>query len=672
METETRWDLTVRRNDDVWERPLRVIGPNLTGVDMRAQIRLTGDTPGAPLADLPLVTNGNAEGVRLAGAPQQQANGAWLNDVRFRLNKSTRQALPYSGEIGEGATFEWGFLIAGVTRIQGKVNVPPQVYGSDNAPLSRPPSYGSSFASTASFDAGASLMISQDGGAQLIIDGADLVGRIEAGARNSAERAEAALLATQGLANPLAGLSQAARSPVNGLTPAAEALDFVDIDGRVLFALGGGGLPRESAGFASALGAMAGANNTLAGIAALPRHGRSFPALDWWGMTIAGQSNAASQSGSVLPAPPSLGNKRLGELDTPDGKQIALVDLVETENESCATDAANHATDALRKALPPWATYPQQWVVFNMGSPGAAFSDIKKGSNAYNVGLAAVQQRRDLAVAAGKTYAERALIFIHGESDSNAGRSQAAYYADLIQYKNDWNADVAAITGQTERIPIFIAQLALGDGFSTTSGPALAMLQAAESDPDCFIIAAEYAFTYGPDGLHLTSHDQRRLGEYVGKALHRFYIQGKSPSTLRPRSCKLVDARNIDVEFEDPPVPPLVLDIDQVWPGDAGMGFAIYDSSGPEIPVIGARVVRPNTVRITTGADVSLADRVTYAIKTYTRGQTGGLGAGRRKGARGCLRDSDLTPPLYQDAKGRPYPLHNWCAVFDKVLEVRA
>jgi hypothetical protein len=67
MNTETRWDLTVRRNYDVWERPLRIIGPNLTGVDMRAQIRLAGDTPGAPLADLALVTDGNAAGVRLAG-----------------------------------------------------------------------------------------------------------------------------------------------------------------------------------------------------------------------------------------------------------------------------------------------------------------------------------------------------------------------------------------------------------------------------------------------------------------------------------------------------------------------------------------------------------------------------------------------------------------------------
>lgn len=470
------------------------------------------------------------------------------------------------------------------------------------------------------------------------------------------------------IATPLAGVAQAVRSVANDLTPAAEAVDFLDTDGRVLFALGGGGLPREAAGFASTISGAAGVNNTVAAIAALPRHGRSFAPVDWWGLTIAGQSNGASQSGSVLPTPPSLGNKRL--------VGSALVDLVETTNESCATGAVNHATDALLKRLSPLpqSIYPQQWVVFNMSQGGAPFSDIKKGTSAYNSGLAAVQSRRNLAVAAGKTYAERALVFIHGESDSSAGRSQAAYYADLIQYKNDWNTDVAAITGQTDRIPIFIVQVAIGDGFSTTSGPSLGMLQAAESDPDCFLVSAAYALTFIEDGLHATSHDQRGgNGERIGKAINRFYIDGKNPNTVRPISWRLVDPRTIDVEFYVP-VPPLVMDIDHVWPGDAGMGFAVYDSTGPEIPVIGARVYGASgrVVRITTGADVSLTDRITYALKKYTRGLTGGIGAGRHKGARGCLRDSDLTASLYRDAKSRPYPLQNWCAEFDKVLETRA
>jgi hypothetical protein len=199
MNTETRWDLTVRRNDDVWERPLRIIGPNLTGVDMRAQIRFAGDTPGPPMADLMLVTNGNAEGIRLASAIQQ-TDGTWVNDVRVRLNKSTRQAFPYSGEVGGTQELEWGLLIAGVTRIEGRVFVPAQVYGSDGAPTIRPQSFGARPVAAPAASSGATLTISQDGGATLKIDGADLVGALVA----EAKAVSATVKPLQGIGAPAA------------------------------------------------------------------------------------------------------------------------------------------------------------------------------------------------------------------------------------------------------------------------------------------------------------------------------------------------------------------------------------------------------------------------------------------------------------------------------------
>lgn len=47
MATTGTLDLRIWRNDDVYEYPLRVIGPNLTGAAMRAQVRLYRDAPGA-------------------------------------------------------------------------------------------------------------------------------------------------------------------------------------------------------------------------------------------------------------------------------------------------------------------------------------------------------------------------------------------------------------------------------------------------------------------------------------------------------------------------------------------------------------------------------------------------------------------------------------------------
>jgi hypothetical protein len=174
--TTATLDLSIWRNDDVYEFPLRVIGPNLTGVSVRAQVRIERDTPGAPLVALELVTNGNAEGIRLASATL--VDGRWINDLRVRLNKSTRQALPYSGELGDATALRWALAIAGRTRIDGKVLVLGHTLDSDNAPLGRPASYGGStygLGGDSMPTSGATLTIAADSVAELVIDGADLV-----------------------------------------------------------------------------------------------------------------------------------------------------------------------------------------------------------------------------------------------------------------------------------------------------------------------------------------------------------------------------------------------------------------------------------------------------------------------------------------------------------------
>lgn len=188
--TSARLDLSVWRNDDTWEFPLRVVGVDLSGdpgVALAMQVRLGPDTPGAPLIDLTKVTNGNAEGLRVAGVAI--VDDVPVSDVRIRINKSTRQALPYAGEMGDSTSLSYALLIAGTTRLVGSFIVLAHTYGSDNAPSSRPAGYGSASTATG-VSSGATLTISQDGGATLVIDGAGLLGAVLAQAGASAERAE--------------------------------------------------------------------------------------------------------------------------------------------------------------------------------------------------------------------------------------------------------------------------------------------------------------------------------------------------------------------------------------------------------------------------------------------------------------------------------------------------
>ncbi|NTS64147.1 hypothetical protein HRV97_03095 [Sphingomonas sp. HHU CXW] len=192
-DTTARLDLSVWRNDDIYEFPLRVVGVDLSGepgVALAMQVRLGPDTPGAPLVDLIKVTNGNAEGLRVAGVTV--IDGAPVSDVRIRINKSTRQALPYAGEVGDSAPLSYALLIAGVTRLVGSFIVLAHTYGSDNAPASRPTGYGAT-STTSGVSSGATLTISQDGGATLVIDGAAIV----AAAAARAEAAAASVVAAQ-------------------------------------------------------------------------------------------------------------------------------------------------------------------------------------------------------------------------------------------------------------------------------------------------------------------------------------------------------------------------------------------------------------------------------------------------------------------------------------------
>ncbi|KQM92238.1 hypothetical protein ASE70_15095 [Sphingomonas sp. Leaf22] len=193
MATTATLDLSIWRNDDVYEYPLRVIGPDLTGVGMRAQIRLERDTPGNPAVALDLVTVANAEGIRLAGV--DFVDGRFINDVRLRLNKATRIGLPYQGEIGDAATMQWVLAIGGRTRIVGRVFVLAHALDSNDAPAQRAVAFGAQEARMPS--QGSTLTIAGDDVTTLVIDGADLIGSIvDQATADAATAAEAAAVTT--------------------------------------------------------------------------------------------------------------------------------------------------------------------------------------------------------------------------------------------------------------------------------------------------------------------------------------------------------------------------------------------------------------------------------------------------------------------------------------------
>ncbi|WP_019517148.1 hypothetical protein [Sphingomonas sp. Mn802worker] len=190
MTSTARRDLSAWRNDDVYEHQVSVRGLDLRPLALVMQLRNEPDTSGPPLIDLVKVTNGNAEGLRVAGVTT--VDGVIVSDLRIRINKSSLQGAGYAGEVGDARVLAYALLIAGHTRLVGNFSILAHAYGSDAAPLSRPQSWGGRSVLGAAPSGGTILTIAGDDVTLLAVEGLDLVAPQVARAESAASDAEAA------------------------------------------------------------------------------------------------------------------------------------------------------------------------------------------------------------------------------------------------------------------------------------------------------------------------------------------------------------------------------------------------------------------------------------------------------------------------------------------------
>ncbi len=136
------------------------------------------------------------------------------------------------------------------------------------------------------------------------------------------------------------------------------------------------------------------------------------------------------------------------------------------------------------------------------------------------------------------------------------------YRDQLIAYRQQWSADLCAITGQKGELPMFTYQ---------TLGPAgEAQLMAADADEAIHLVGPHYAVPsalnslYPPnrhgDAIHLSADGERWWGEQGGKVMHRVLHGKEAWQPLRPRKAVLEAGRDgVVIEFTVPR-PPLVFD----------------------------------------------------------------------------------------------------------------
>jgi hypothetical protein len=254
-----------------------------------------------------------------------------------------------------------------------------------------------------------------------------------------------------------------------------------------------------------------------------------------------------------------------------------------------------------------------------------------------------------LAQAQGKTYGVGAVIVTHGECDAG----NASYESQLYQLLTDYNTDIPAITGQTQKMQMIVSQQnSINDGALST----LAEWKIGVDHPtDVVCSGPKYQYPYYSDTVHLVTDGYEQLGEKYGEVYFERVILGNQWQPLQPTGAD-VSGPVITVHFHVP-VPPLVFDTVLPAPNQsvpawsAGKGFEVRAGGAPA--TISNVAISGNDVQITCAATLPASGVVvSYAMTAGNFAAAGGLAPAQVTDANGAvlwtgtvrwgqLRDSD-------------------------------
>ncbi|MDB4945323.1 MAG: Endo,4-beta-xylanase precursor [Labilithrix sp.] len=353
---------------------------------------------------------------------------------------------------------------------------------------------------------------------------------------------------------------------------------------------------------------------------------------------------------------------------------------VETASSGIANEISKLATGTYQFGTKSGVPAKHDVLVSLHGRSGNTYWCLRKNSCNYHAdsllkpftqGMMEVQAAKDLATAASKTYVVRAVTAIHGESDhygyayktpefpmdgTDGTPGKIKDYADgLLEWQQDYESGVKAITGQTIAVPLLISQLSGWTDEPTSKISQMQLSAHTRAPGKVVLVTPTYMLDVREDCLHFSATGQRHLGEYFAKAYAKMIFQATPWEPVRPLSITRAGTV-VTVKFSVPR-PPLVFDTTLVT--DPGRyGFDVVDDAGALLPVTSVALAGPDAVAITLAAAPAGAIKVRYA-QNQPSAACIGPGTTQSGGARGNLHDSDKTPSQYG------YDLSNWAVAFE-------
>lgn len=328
----------------------------------------------------------------------------------------------------------------------------------------------------------------------------------------------------------------------------------------------------------------------------------------------------------------------------------SLVPLIETQVSNTGETPIGGATDMIKERLQiedglSWVDHTFKMIGTASGSGGTQISGLVKGTGSYNRLINNVQQGYNLSQAGGMTYAFNAFFWTQGESDYINSTPAATYKTAYKGLRADIDADVKAITGQSDPVICISYQVNGHMVYGHAGNPyiAVAQLEASREDDHIHIACPLY---WSPQTVHQSAANSKILGAYYGLAYKRLVINREDWKPLQPLS---VHRQGTIITLQmHVPTGNLVLDTATIA-GRADYGFSVVNSGGSAVAISSVEVTGPNTVKIVT-ASAAAGGRIRYG---FTNG--------------GNLRDQQGQSIVF-DGGGLDHPMHNWCVVFNEPL----
>ena len=284
---------------------------------------------------------------------------------------------------------------------------------------------------------------------------------------------------------------------------------------------------------------------------------------------------------------------------------------------------------------------------------GQVYKAIKKGGTrpVYQQCIDQVRYGRYL----GGGNHVRALFVIHGEGDGNQGNQN--YDKNLREWLDDYNADIKAITGQTDNIVMLTCQTSSASGYKDANArdsfvtPFL-QLKASQDNHDIILVTPKYFMTY-KDYAHIDAPSTRLLGEYYAKVYRHAVINGNKWQPLQPKNITKTDNK-IVIDFIAPK-PPIVFDTTTVIENASNTHKGFVLKNADNVTITDVSITSPTQITITTSDTIPNGAVLSYAFDNGVKGKAGAV-----DGARGNVRDSD-------DSELSAYknePLYNWLVIF--------